>query len=61
LKAAGHVDEKGTPNPGPVGKLLRSTRAPVTAKAGFWIAIALALIGLLYLLGPLIHAVRARF
>lgn len=61
MKAAGHIDEKGTPNPEPVGKLLWSTRTEVTAKAGFWIAIALAVIGLLHLLGPLIHAVRALF
>jgi len=39
----------------------RDKKIDLTAKLGFWIAIALALIGLLYVLGPLIHAVRALF
>ena len=39
----------------------RERKIDIAAKLGFWAAIVLALIGLLYLLGPLIHAVRALF
>jgi hypothetical protein len=39
----------------------RERKIDIAAKLGFWAAIVLALIGLLYLLGPLIRAVRALF
>jgi hypothetical protein len=39
----------------------RNKKIDVTAKLGFWIIVVLALLGLLYLLGPLIHIVRALF
>jgi len=39
----------------------RDRKIDITAKVGFWIIVGLCLIGLLYLLGPLIHAVRALF
>jgi hypothetical protein len=37
----------------------RDKKIDLTAKLGFWIVVVLALLGLLYLLGPLIHAIRA--
>lgn len=37
----------------------RDRKIDLTAKWGFWAAVALALLALLYLLGPLIHVVRA--
>jgi hypothetical protein len=39
----------------------RDRKIDLIAKWGFWVAIVLALIGLLYILGPLIHIVRALF
>jgi hypothetical protein len=39
----------------------RDRKIDITAKLGFWIVLVLALLGLLYLLGPLIHVVRALF
>jgi hypothetical protein len=39
----------------------RERKIDIAAKLGLWASIVLALIGLLYLLGPLIHAVRALF
>jgi hypothetical protein len=44
-----------------LGQKKRGRKIDIAAKLGFWAAIVLALIGLLYLLGPLIHAVRALF
>jgi hypothetical protein len=37
----------------------RDRKIDLTAKVGFWVAVALGLVGLLYLLGPLIRACRA--
>jgi len=37
----------------------RDKRIDLTAKWGFWIAVALALLGLLFLFGPMIRACRA--
>lgn len=39
----------------------RDRKIDITARLGFWIVLVLALLGLLYLLGPLIHVVRALF
>ncbi len=39
----------------------RDKKIDLAAKVGFWVAVALALIGLLYLFGPLIRVVRALF
>jgi hypothetical protein len=36
----------------------RDRKIDIAAKAGFWIIIVLALLLLLYLLGPLIHVIR---
>ncbi len=37
----------------------RDRKIDVMARAGFWVVVALVLIGLLYLLGPLIRACRS--
>ena len=39
----------------------RDSKIDLTAKWGFWIAVVLGLIVLIYLLGPLIHIVKAMF
>jgi hypothetical protein len=42
-----------------LGQEKRDRKIDLTAKVGFWVAVALGLVGLLYLLGPLIRACRA--
>jgi hypothetical protein len=39
----------------------RDRKIDITAKVGFWIAVGLALLGVLFLCGPLIRAYRALF